>query len=103
MAETSKNVRDYVMAAEAVLMLVAARVLIALLPLRILGSYRGRAEPSRPLLDSAAEVTLAVARAARRLPVAMVCYPRALAVHWMLRRRGVPSQLHFGLRPPTAP
>ena len=35
---------------------------------------------------------------ARRLPVEVVCLPRAVAAHWMLRRRGISSQVVFGVR-----
>lgn len=45
------------------------------------------------------EVRQAIQRAARRLPWTIVCFPEGLAAHWMLRRRGMPSQLHYGLRP----
>jgi hypothetical protein len=41
---------------------------------------------------------LAVDRASRFIPWRIVCFPEGLAAHWMLRRRGVPSFVHYGLR-----
>lgn len=40
-----------------------------------------------------------VERAALRLPLEMKCLPRAMALHWILRRRGRPSTLLIGVRP----
>jgi len=37
-------------------------------------------------------------RASRRLPWHTVCFHEGLAAHWMLRRRGLPSRLHYGIR-----
>jgi len=40
----------------------------------------------------------AVERAARHLPWHPLCLPQALASRAMLRRRGIPSTLYFGMR-----
>lgn len=100
MSSERKTAGDVVLAAEAALMLLAAKASVRLLPLRILGRYRGPAVAARDI--EVDRICLAVERAARRLPIGFVCYPRALAVHWMLRRRGIRSALHFGIRPPSA-
>ena len=34
----------------------------------------------------------------QRLPWTIVCFPAGLAAHWMLRRRGALSQVHYGIR-----
>jgi hypothetical protein len=44
----------------------------------------------------ATKVARAIKAAARRLPIPMLCLPRALAGRIMLRRRGVPCLLHLG-------
>ena len=43
-------------------------------------------------------LTRAVERAAARLPGDTVCLPRAMALQWMLRRRGHASALVFGVQ-----
>jgi hypothetical protein len=42
------------------------------------------------------EVSWAVGTAGRHLPGETVCFPRAIAAHAMLRRRGVSATLHYG-------
>ena len=34
---------------------------------------------------------------ARRSPIEFVCFPRCLAASYLLRLRGVPSRLHYGV------
>ena len=34
----------------------------------------------------------------RHAPVRFVCFPQTLAAHAMLRRRGIGSRLHYGVR-----
>lgn len=41
----------------------------------------------------------AVERAAQRLPGTSKCLPRAMALHWMIRRRARASQLVIGILP----
>ncbi len=87
---------------EAVCALIVASAAIKLLPFKTVVRMM-----NRPRLDGrqraaakelADEVRLAVKRAARRLPWKIVCFPEGLAAHWMLRRRGAPSLVHYGLR-----
>jgi hypothetical protein len=90
--------------AEAAAGLVLARMLVAAVPF---GSWRGSlgrmldtpdlpAGPDppglKPLLD-------AHRRALFRLPGEFKCLPRAMALHWMLRRRGMDSILSIGALP----
>ena len=97
--------------AEAAAALVVARLLIASTPWRIwrwtLGSpLRGAANPAGPeaaeLAPEIEVVRRAVDRAGRRLPLRFVCLPRAMAMHWMLRRRGIGSVLVIGVAPGDA-
>ena len=87
---------------EAALCLSAARVLL-LAPYAVWSRTLGdgvtwhRADTSTKAAASRL-VPRAIAVAAARMPVAMVCLPRAMAAHWMLRRRGVASVLHLGIR-----
>jgi len=95
--------RDLVQFAEAACALTVAWAAIKLLPFRTLmrTTHFGRAPAERSAVELCAvglQVRRAVKRAARRLPWTIVCFPEALAAHWMLRRRGAPSQVHYGLR-----
>ena len=56
--------------------------------------------PVRGLPASSAQidrVVRAVQAWARRVPWRAVCFQQGLAVHLMLRRRGVPSRMHYGV------
>jgi Transglutaminase-like superfamily len=52
-------------------------------------------QPTSPAIIS--HVVGAVFRATQRLSGDYVCLPRAMAVQWMLARRGTPSTLVFGI------
>ena len=56
----------------------------------------------RDLNLSARRLARAVERAAARLPGESRCLPQALALHWMLRRRGMDGVLVIGIRPGTS-
>ena len=81
-------------------MLAGASLAIRFLSFRRLIRLMGeeRSWPEEPRADAAA-VRLAVKRAAVRLPWRIVCFQEGLAAHWMLRRRGMASRLHYGIRP----
>ena len=93
---------------EAALWLVASRLALVMIPFPLLAQRLGTFGPpeaeSRPCASElgreraqvAHEVGWAVTRAARHLPVRAVCLPQAIAARIMLRRRGVPSVIHFG-------
>lgn len=104
MSATTKSLADYRLAAEALAMLLAARlallclrfpVAMALLGLR-LGPDGGavRHQGADPVV---AAVRLAVRRAAGRAPFRAVCLQQAVAAALMLRRRGRPVEVHFGV------
>lgn len=95
--------RELAQFAEAACALTVAWVAIKILPFRRLmrTTHFGSAPVERLAAERSAvalEVRRAVKRAARRLPWTIVCFPEAMAAHWMLRRRGALSQLHYGLR-----
>ncbi|AQA00238.1 hypothetical protein BWQ93_18575 [Sphingopyxis sp. QXT-31] len=92
--------------AEASLLLLAARIAVAVLPFRRVVRWLGRpvspaALPPPPRRerpdDRATRVSWAVRFAARRLPVEAVCLPQAIAARIMLKRRGIAATLHLGV------
>ena len=93
----------YFFAVETALALAAAR-LAAFLPFRWLMT-RECAVVSPPALDDAAPrdldalaVRRMIARVARVLPWTSNCLTEALAARFLLRRRGVASVMHFGVK-----
>jgi len=95
--------REFVHFTEAAVMLAAASVAIKVLPFKTvvrMMSLTTARQARRRASDGelAIEVRRAVKRASRRLPWTVVCFPEGLAAHWMLRRRGAPSLVHYGLR-----
>lgn len=97
------TIRELAQFAEAAGALTVAWLAIKILPFRRLmrTTHLGRAAVDRSATERSAlalEVRRAVKRAARRLPWTIVCFPQAMAAHWMLRRRGALSRLHYGLR-----
>jgi hypothetical protein len=93
--------RERALAAEALGVLVAARVAVWLLPFatarRWLEAY-ARHSPAAP--RTAERVAWAVAAAARRLPAPFRdCLPLALAALTILRRHRAPAELVIGARP----
>lgn len=88
---------DYAMFAEALAALILAAVTVKFpfrLIVRSMSLNRGASLEDAQL---AAAVGRAVGRAARRVPWRSVCLDQGLAAHWMLRRRGQRSMLHYGI------
>ena len=88
--------------AEAALLLLAARLLVASLQLRWWRRWLGpmAAGPGTALAnDGDRRLARAVERAARRLPGNSKCLPQAMALHWMLARRSRPAQLVIAVLP----
>lgn len=83
--------------AEASVLLTGASLAIALLPFRRVIKLSRRA--GSRAIDPAiiADACWAVERAARALPWRAVCFQQALALHWLLLRRGVATELHYGV------
>lgn len=100
------DAREIAAFAEAIGALLVAALAIAILPFRLLMRTIGLPDgptSAPPDRDRAANaVTRAIERAARRLPLRIVCLHKGLATHWMLRRRGVATSVHYGVSPANA-
>jgi hypothetical protein len=91
---------------EAFAALLIARCALVLLPVRWIFRWLEspvRAAPASASVDatgsdSIERVRWAVLTVARYGPLSFVCFPQALAAHDMLRRRGIASILHYGVR-----
>lgn len=88
---------------EAFLLLAAGSLAIGLLPFRRTAALMGGA-PRQVQRGDPAEQARTVNRCAwalnfwaDRVPWRAVCFQRGLALHWMLRRRRLPSVLHYGV------
>jgi transglutaminase superfamily protein len=101
-AAQHRKLNDYGRFAEAAAALAIAKLVVALAPFRTIASLAGwEGARSSPIVDNegvANSVVLAVNRASRRLPMRCVCIHEGLATQLMLRRRGLPSLFHYGVR-----
>lgn len=93
---------DILLLGEALIVLAAASLAIALLPFRRTVELMRVDRPRRsiePALSGAvvAKCRWAVHAWSRRVPWRAVCFQRGLALHLMLRRRGIQSTLHYGV------
>lgn len=91
---------DYARLGEAAVALTISKLAIKLLPFRFVANsadWRSPVMPGPEPLQEADQLVAAAERVARRLPWHCVCFDKGLAVHWMLRRRRLPSQLHYGI------
>lgn len=88
----------------AMALLILARLLIALVPFRIWRHRLGGTDRSRPDQDprTARHLAAQVERAAYRLPLATKCLPRAMALSWLLRKRGAAHVLVLAVRGASA-
>ena len=90
--------------AEAAALLLAARLLVARVPFEkwrgTLGRRLDGKEDPRGLEPELLKLLLAAhKRALARLPLEFKCLPSAMALQWMLRRRGIASVLSIGALP----
>jgi hypothetical protein len=88
---------------EAVFWLVIAKFALVLVRFPLIARYIGRLHAPADRKDNscenrmvAREVSWAIDRSARLLPVRFVCLPRALAAWQMLHVRGISSRVHCG-------
>ncbi len=113
LARTARTLpaRQWVMIAEAVLMLLIARICLLLFRFRTLASRFGEStDVAAPLPEhrttadaqTAKMLGQSVAIAARRVPFRAVCLQQALAAALMLRRRGLQASVFFGVSPADA-
>ena len=96
--------RDRQILLEAALWLAVAGLAIALLPFRQIGRLAarpiGRPEPPpRARLREVKRIRWAIVVSARRVPWHAMCFQQGLAAQFILRRRGVPSVLYYGVAP----
>ena len=89
-------------AAEALLTLAAASVLIRLLPFRVVAVIASRSARALKLNchpeDPGVSICCwAIEAWSKRVPWKAVCFQKGLALQLMLRRRGVPAKLHYGV------
>lgn len=99
--------REWLIIAEASVMLAFAALAIKLVPFRTLAGRLSAGDigaahlnASRDAADDtrrADEATWAVRAAWPFLPWRTVCFQKGLALHLMLRRRGIQSLLHYGV------
>lgn len=93
-------------ATETVSLLLFAMLLIKLLPFRfwrgLLGPVAQNETAPSPLHGQEAARAMAIGRRVRRIarksPVEFVCLPQALAARWMLRMRGLETDLFIGAK-----
>lgn len=92
---------DWLLLAEALATLAAASAAIRVLPFRrVVQLARFRVARPRPRGSSNRDLDQAiwaVQAVARRVPWRTVCFQKGLALHWLLRRRQIPSLLHYGV------
>ena len=91
---------DYALLGEAAATLAAASAAIRLVPFRrtaAAATWGGRTARAADEAELIRQARWAVEAAARRVPWRTVCFQKGLALHWMLRRRGVASLLHYGV------
>lgn len=80
-------------------MLCKARLTVAAFPLERWRVSLGGRPGARPGIAEATRLAAHVEWAARRLPFETKCLPRAMALSWMLRRRGIAHSVIFAVRP----
>lgn len=89
---------------EATAHVLLAKAAVAVLPFSALQAYitmpacSGTNASDAPRIQ---RVCRTVRRVALRPRLWAVCLPQALAAHWMLRRRGIPSSIRFGVQRPV--
>jgi Transglutaminase-like superfamily len=85
---------------QAMALLLLARMLVALVPF---ARWRGRlglaGEAGSGQLEMARLLASHISRGAARLGLPLKCLPRAMALSWLLRRRGIAHRLAIAARP----
>jgi hypothetical protein len=95
---------DRLLLLETTLWLAFAGLAINVLPFRHIGRLaarptRGPEPPEQTRLEEMKRIRWAIIACARRVPWRAMCFQQGLAAQFMLRRRGVPSVLHYGAAP----
>lgn len=96
------------MVLEALGALTVARVLITVLPFRVIvrllgdqSNKLGVAVPIELTEEATTQIELiawSITAVSRHVPWNSMCYPKCLAAAWMLRRRKMPYKIYFGLK-----
>lgn len=77
------------------------RLILSIVPFgtarKLLGRLRGTGVPQPGGKPSAGRIVWAVLAASRYVPRTRTCFPRALAVHTLLTRHGLTSELRVGV------
>ena len=95
---------DRLLVLEATVWLAVAGFAIAILPFRNVGRLATRPVrrpglPQQARLTEVRRIRWAIAASATRVPWRAMCFQQGLAAQFMLRRRGVPSVLYYGVAP----
>lgn len=92
---------EWLLLAETGLNLGFAFVAVAVLPFRVVIRFANNSSAKPLSAKAAAEVSRvrwAIEAVAPRLPWRAVCIEKGLTAQMMLGRRGIPSQLHYGIK-----
>ena len=93
--------RDRLLLVETAAVVAAASLAVRLLPFRRVVTAATRGQPaSRGAAASSEEIARArwaVEACARRLPWKIVCFQKGVAMQTLLRRRGIATELHYGV------
>lgn len=101
MALLVKSAVKYSVAIEAAIALTVAKAAVRCFPFRrmiTMSSLRINRSASRWDPRKISQASSIVARVGDWLPWRSVCLDRALALQWILRRRGVDALLHYGVQ-----
>lgn len=94
---------DWALAAEAATYLTAASLAIRQLPFRYVVRSAISAGHSKRKLDDVTHqaiidsVVWAIEACAKRMPWKIMCFQKGIAAQRLLRRRGIPAMLHYGI------
>ncbi len=91
-------VTDRTLLARTAVNLGLAALMVRWLPFRrVMATAELPLAPVQGPADLPQRLVWAVEAGARHLPWRIVCFQKGLALHWMLRRAGFPSLLHYGV------
>jgi hypothetical protein len=98
-----RSVREYAAFVEATGALALAAFAVAFFPLRWIAAIARSGAGCRSGRETADDGVItrlqwAIGASARRMPWRTECFEKGLALHVLLRRRGVAAVLHYGLR-----
>jgi len=88
---------EHLLLAETLASLALASAAIKLVPFKTLTERVSRPPRRARRAADLKKLRWAVDAWGRRVPWKAVCFQRALALHAMLRRRGIPSVMHYGI------